>query len=207
MSGTWIDPQFRDSAWWLWHKLFMCRVSNLKTMSVDYVKIFGMPASGVTEHDKETANELVIRMLSINQMVEFFRQNITVHVVNYRDTKEIYERISDHLNAWKEKLATGINVRNAPIDDLLLLDQFSNAIYKYAAPQFTTAIVDSILARRISGTLRVNRENVLAPMKPKTINPVSGEEVPVEDKRPERISMAESFARTPNMAGASTRWK
>jgi len=205
--AQWIPEDQRDTAWYLWHKLFMCRVSNIQSMSIEYIQSFGMPSSGIPELDNETANELVIRMLSVNQMIEFFKNGITVHVVNYKDTKEIYERISDHLNAWKQNLSTSFNIRNAPLEDLVLLDRFANVVYKHAVYQFTTDVVDSIIARRMSSTMRVSRENILAKPKNTVINPADGTEKVIEDKLPERTSMAEVFSQSSSTSGVATRWR
>ena len=206
-GGTYIPPEKRDSAWPLWHKLFTCRVKLISTMSEDYIKLFGMPSTGIPEYDREIPNEMVIRMLTINQMVEFFKQGVTVHVIDYKDTKTIYELITDHLMAWKQKLAVGFNNRAAPIEDLILLDQFANVVYKHAAPQFTTEIYESILARQISSTLRVSRQNVLAKPKTYLINADTGEKEVVEEKIPERVSMADDFNLNKGMIGVPNRWK
>ena len=148
-QGTWIPVNQRTTAWWIFNHLFMCRVSNIQTMSVEYIKQFGMPSSGVQQYDKETANELIIRPLSISQMADFYKNGVTVHVINIADTKEIYERITDHLNFWKERISISYHIKDAPVDDLLLLDKLANVVYVHAVPQFTTEIVDSILARGI----------------------------------------------------------
>jgi hypothetical protein len=204
--ATWVPEKDRTTAWWIFSRLFMCRVTNIQSMSVEYIEKFGMPASGYEQYDKETANELVTRMLSINDMVEYFRNGVTVHVVNFKDTKEIYERISDHLNLWKQKLENSFHVKDAPIDDLLLLDKFANVVYKYAAPQFTTEMVDSLIARRMSSAMKFNRQNILSPLKNKVINPIDGTTTE-ESKIPERVSMSDSFlASRPNNI-SNKKWK
>jgi hypothetical protein len=126
--------------------------------------------------------------------------------VNFKDTKEIYERISDHLNLWKQKLENSFHVKDAPIDDLLLLDKFANVVYKYAAPQFTTEMVDSLIARRMSSAMKFNRQNILSPLKNKVINPIDGTTTE-ESKIPERVSMSDSFlASRPNNI-SNKKWK
>ena len=187
--STYIPEDKRDTSYYIFHRLFMCRVKNIDTMSVDFIKMFGMPCSGDEQEDKATANELVIRMLSINQMLEYYQKGVTVHVVNYKDTKEIYERISDHLNAWKFKLNNDFHVRDAPVEDLLALDQFANVVYKHAVSQFTTKEADSIISRRVSGIMRADRLTLMKPLANK-----NAEGVKEEVKYPERVSMAESFA-------------
>lgn len=204
--STWVPESERDHRWYIWKKKFLCRVPNIQTMSVEYIQMFGMPACGDPHQDRETANELVSRMLTINEMIDFFNQGVSVAVVNYKDTKEIYERITDHLNAWKQHLEHGWHTRDAPIDDLLTMDKFANVVYRYAAPQFTTATVESILARRMSSTLRVGRDKIMGGMKPKVviINALGEKE---EEKLPERVGMADDFLNRKAANAGAAKWR
>ena len=199
-KGTWVPEKERTTAWCIFNELFMCRVANIQTMSAEYIAHFGTPDSGDPVVDRETANESVIKMLTINQMAEFFKQGTLVYVVNLKDTKVIYERIVDHLNAWKQRMSDTLNNSNAPIDDLLLLDRLAGSVYKHAAPQFTTAMAESLIARRAGSVMRVNRDSVLKrPVDATTINPIP--------EKPERVSMAESFAKHRPNPGSINGWR
>lgn len=201
-AGTWVPEKDRDTSWYIFQRLFMCRVKYIDSMSADYIKIFGMSASGDSVVDNETANELVIRMLSIDQMVEYYKLGVTVQVVNFKDTKEIYERISDHLNAWKHKMATDFHVREAPIDDLLLLDKLASVVYKHAVTLLTQNDVDSILFRRTTSVMKFTRQTIMKPLKTTVINPIE------EPKVPERLSMSDSFsAGLPSVVGLTNKWR
>jgi hypothetical protein len=211
--GTWVPPEQQDTRWCIWNLKFRCRVPFIQTMSVDYMQHFGMPTVGdsrYAHYDKEMANEPITTMLSINQMVEYFRKGVTVAVCRHADTKVIYEHISNHLRAWKDKLEVGFNIRSAPIEDLILLDKFANAVYRHAAPYFTAAYVDSILARKMSESLRVTRQNVLSrPPAVKKINadPEKSEhEDEKDDGLPKRESMAETFARHQHIGTGGPKW-
>jgi hypothetical protein len=207
-EGTWMPESERTTAWYLFKQPFMCRVSNIQSMSIEYIQKFGMPSSGYANHDKETANELVIRMLTISQMVEYYKNGVTVAVVNHIDTKEIYERISDHLNAWKQNIEVSFHTRDAPVEDLMLLDKFANVVYAHAVYQFTTEIVDSLLSRRLTTVLKTNRQAILAPPVNTTINPVTDT---LENDRaavfPERTSMASSFGDNRPSSGINGKWR
>lgn len=183
---NYVPENQRDTAWYIFNYQFLCRVNANQTRSIEHLRFFGMPTCGNERLDKEVANELMLTMLTINQMVEYHKSGISIGIVNHADSKMIYEFISNHLNFWKKNLENSLHVRNAPLEDLRLLDTFAGLVYEYAAPQFNTEHVDSMLARKLSTTLRVNRDNIL---KPKTIvNP--NEPVPIK----ERVSMADSFA-------------
>lgn len=210
-EGTWCPDSEKTPAWWIWRQLYMCRVNNIQTMSLDYIKIFGMPNSGHQQHDMQTANELITRMLSIADMVKFHNEGIIIRLVNYNDAKPIYEHITNYLNMWKNQLETGYHVRSAPIDDLLAMDKFANSLYAHAKHQFTQDYVDSILARRMSTLFKVNRNTVLKPKKADKVI-YSGEAItsePVEDNK--RVSMAEMFLNHKPLPSANgnngSKWK
>ena len=210
MSGTWIPESERDTRWYIFKKLWLCSVPVFESRSIEDIQNFGVPASGDSLYDESMRSERAQRMLSIDAMVEFYKRGVQVAVVNYTDTKLIYERISDHLNAWKTKLEDGWHTRNAPIEDLMLLDKFAMVVYKHARHQFTTEMVDSILARRMSGALRVSRDKIMGDgPKVMVINqdPVTGEEKrEEEEKLPERTSMADVFASHAAIASGGPRW-
>lgn len=202
----WVPENQRCTAWYLWNRMFMCRVPFIHTMSMDYLQHFGMPSSGDAAIDRQTANELVVRMLSIHDMVEFYQRGVTIAVVQIKDTKIIYELITDHLNAWKRELEIALNTRNAPIDDLILFDKFANVVYRHAKYQFTEEIVESILHRKMAGAMRVHRANLFkyTPYDPKPVKNKDGEETD-QHKYPDRISMADIFAN--RKAAGRPKWK
>lgn len=190
--STWVPESKRTPAWALFNTKFHCRVSNIQSMSIDYMQEVGLPAIGDRRYDQEMANELIDRMLTINEMVEFHKKGVTVRVVKYDDTKKIYELISNHLIAWKNQLENGANTRGAPIDDLILLDQFANVVYKHAKYQFTTDMVDSILARQMSSRVRGSRTNLLRSATKNVVVDDKNQVVEVP-KYPERQSLDAAF--------------
>jgi hypothetical protein len=42
-----------------------------------------------------------------------------------------------------------LNIGNAPLEDLKLMDRFANAVYEHAKYQFTDDTISSIIARRM----------------------------------------------------------
>ena len=212
---TWVPPEQRDTRWYIWSELFQVRISNIENMSLDYLKHFGMPAIGESQYDQATANELITTMIPIARMVDCFEKGVKVYISKPSDTKIIYDHIQAHLIAWKQKLEDGMNVRDAPIKDLMMMDKFANAIYEHAKYEFTEAHVDSIMARRMSGSLRLTRTKVLGNFTPQatTINQATKEEKEdsektkvEESKYPKRVSMAETFANS-DVAGNHKRWR
>lgn len=208
--STWVPESERTAAWYIWNKLFRCRVNAFKARSIEHVEHFGVPASGDPLYDQAMMQEEVQRMLTINQMVEFFRQGLTVGVCDHKDTVKIYEHISAHLIEWKNKLEHGWHTRNAPIEDLILMDKFATAVHKHARHQFTREMVDSIIARRMGSTLRRSRDTILGNgPKAEVINKIEGEEKKEEEgpKFPERQSMADIFAAKSDVINGFPKWR
>lgn len=197
MAG-WVPEKDRDSSWYIFNQKFRCSVPHIDMRSSEHIKMFGMPSCGIKEIDRETASERIDTYLSINQMVEYFKRGALVGVRKVADTKIIYERITDHLNAWKLQLQNGLNNGDAPIDDLMLLDQFANAVYAHAKYQFTAEIIDSILLRQIGGIMPLNRDSLIADMQKNRLRKENRDKPPEEQKeveeRPQRASMSDFFS-------------
>ena len=200
---TWLPESERDSSYYIFVPLFKCQVSNIQTMSIDYLQLHGMPSCGDTRLDKETANELITRMLPISEMVKFFNKGVLVQVSNYQDTVKIYEYISNHLNFWKQELTVSLNTRGAPIEDLMMIDKFANAVYQHAKYQFDDVVVDSIIARRMSSVMSFNRENIIKHMYTPEAATINGE----EEEQPERASMADVFSSHKFLGGSGPKWR
>lgn len=205
-ASNWVPPEQRDSGWWIFNELFHCRVQRIQTLSLDEMKEYGTPTSGDPVFDEQMRNERIDRMLTIAQMMEFYENGVTVGVVADTDTKRIYDFITDHLLAWRHHLQTEMNMRiqmQAPLEDLVKLDQFANVVYKHAKFHFTQEYVDSLLGRKIDAIPHA-RQNVIKPFAEvtrisadgKSHEVVQAEEQQEEsNKYPDRVSLADAFNR------------
>lgn len=195
--STWLPENKRDSSYYIFNQKFYCSVPHIDMRSSGHIKLFGMPTSGIKEIDNETAHERIDTYLTINQMVEFFKRGSLVGVKKINDTKVIYERITDHLNAWKRQLQHGLNNNAAPVDELMILDNFANAVYAHAQYQFTEEIIDSLLLRQIGGIMPFSRDNLIASMEKGRLRKEGRDEPPKEEpveQRPQRASMSDFFS-------------
>lgn len=201
--GDWVPEGERDTRWYLWTPLYMCRVTNIQTMSPEYIKHFGMPSTGIEEYDRQTANEMVHRMLTINQMVDFFAQGTTIEVCNPKDTKTIYEAISNHLSAWRKELETGFHTKAAPLDELQTLDKFAHVVYEHAQWHFDKPFVESLFARQMGNVVTLSRDQLIT-KKPKSMQQPAAEPLPALPT-PGRVSMSEVFASV--QAAKKSKWE
>jgi hypothetical protein len=139
---------------------FMVRVPDLQTRSEQHIKMFGVHSTGDRAQDIVMANQLITVMISIAEMVEYHKQGVNIRVVKRQDVLTIYDYITRHLQAWKDRLNQGLNIGDAPIDDLISLDQFANVVHESAKYQFTREIADSILAKHLASTITFNKHNI-----------------------------------------------
>lgn len=118
-----------------------------------------MRSTGNKNVDKTMAEQWTFSYINIATMVEYFQQGVLIKIVHYNDIEEIYKYIENHLAAWKERLKVGLNIGDAPIEDLVAMDAFANAVYDHAKWNFTKEEVHSILTRHMANTVRVNSFN------------------------------------------------
>jgi len=147
----------------LWELKFLCKVPELQTRSVEHIKFFGTPTTGDSAIDKEMANQWITTFKCIDDMVELYKQDIPIKIVNPPDVKRIYDYISKHLHAWKSQISVGLNIGDAPLEDLVHLDRFANTIYEHAKYHFSKEMADSILAKDMSRVVSFNKTNFFKP--------------------------------------------
>lgn len=155
--------QPKDTTVAIWEWYFKVRVPYLQSRSIQELKLVGTVVSGNKDVDADIKNQWLTTMMPIAYMVELYQKSIPVKVVDIKDTKMIYDFISEHLYAWKEQLRQGINVGAAPINDLIAMDEFANLVYAHAKYQFTKDMADSLLGRHLESIHRFNIHSFFNP--------------------------------------------
>lgn len=191
-----VPADQKGTDYYIFEKMFWCRVPFNQSRSVEHIRAFGTPASGDPGLDRGTANELVDRMLTIERMVQYWKGGTQVYVKNRDDCKQIYEYISSHLQGWKNHLENSLNVGDAPVQDLIDLDQFANVVYSHAKYQFDNTFIEDVLQRRMSQVLQVSRSQMFV-KKPPTVMPedTRSDEDRLAEQYPDRDGMGDIFAR------------
>lgn len=154
-EGTWVPESERTPTWVIFHQVWKCRAPVFQMRTLEDVEHFGVPTSGERDFDAGMLAERRLHYLTIAQMVELFQRDVTVGLFDVNDAKQIYEVITDHLRLWQDTLAYSPNVKpdNKVIDELMLMDNFAQAVWPHAQPLFTTAFVESVLLRRITSIM------------------------------------------------------
>ena len=145
MSSLTTRPSVNhDTTVEIWEHLYMVRVPSLDATSVQFIKAHGTYITGNKEIDNAAANDWITTYMPIAKMVELYKEGVTIAVVKYDDTKKIYEAIERHLTAWLQQLNHGLNIGNAPIEDLLEMDKFANTVYAHARHIITEEAVKDL---------------------------------------------------------------
>jgi len=143
----------------IWDYYFKVRIPYLQSRTIEDIRKFGVTLSGVRAIDSSVDSEWITTMLPISDMIEHYREGVPIKIPSKSDIKLIYDFISEHIHAWKNKLEKGINIGDAPIDDLILMDKFANLIYDNAKYQFDTKAIDSILTQQMFNVQKINAAN------------------------------------------------
>jgi len=196
-AGT-RTPTMTDRIW-TWR--YKCRIPVFHSRTVEDVRRNGVIVTGDKKLDQDLKDDWLSRYMTINDMIEFFKRDVPVRVINVKDTKDIYDTIQTHLMQWLENIRVGMNVRDAPIDDLLNMDRFAALVYPYAKHFFTPETLQSELARSMSDVQRVNMTNFFSNINglsalSTTVNPNSGVSEPI--KHEDRRSFKEGFKASMN---------
>jgi len=167
----------------IWEKLYMVRLPSLDATSMSFLKHHGTYVTGIKEIDNANVNNWITTYITIDKMVEFYKQGVTVSVIRPSDTQLIYEAIEKHLVGWRTMLEKGINIGNAPIEDLIEMDKFANAVYEHARYHIPEELIESLFKLNIGKRIRAIPGQMFRP-EPSVITE--------EEKHPQqRNSMAE----------------
>lgn len=174
---------------------FMCAIPELQSRSVNHIKVFGTPTTGDKQIDAQLAKQWLTTFLSIQEMVNYHKEGVSIRIRAKSDVALMYDYISKYLQAWKTFLNEGLNIGEAPIDELIAMDRFANEVYEHAKYQFTRQIADSIIAKNLTSTVRFNKNNFFKENS-KAYNEFMGtglKQPEREQEYPERSSFADTF--------------
>ncbi len=116
----------------LFEEYFLVRFNGQESRSLEDVRLHGTPYSEVPELNDLMQSSFVTAEHTIDMMFEKWRRGVTIRVVNYNDTARIYRIIESHLETWLSFFRLAMNIGNAPIQDLIELDEFASVVYDNA---------------------------------------------------------------------------
>ena len=119
-----LDKLFKD--------LYRIRVPMVDTLSDYDVKHRGLPTTGDEKVDKAMLQEPTVVYKTINQIFEMYRAGVQISIVDFDDTRAIFDAVETHLQAWLRWLKNGVYLHQVPFDDLLDLDTFASTLHENA---------------------------------------------------------------------------
>ena len=126
------EEVFKDTIPMLWHKIYRVKVPELAVKNDAEIALFGTYITDNKEIDDKLVNKSVIAWHTIISMINMYEEGHTVVIPSPNDVIEIYDVISLHLYKWKHVIDTSINLREIPVEDLILMDDFNNNLFSYA---------------------------------------------------------------------------
>lgn len=145
----------------LFDRYFCVKLNYLHSRNVATIQRYGLRVSGNDEIDRNLDKQEIITEMSISMMFEKFKDGVTVKLVNYNDSAEVYRLIHLHLLAWAEYLESGVNIGAAPLAELVELDRFASVVYSKAVNVFSQQERNIALSTSISGVQELNFHNIL----------------------------------------------
>lgn len=143
----------------IWDYLYKVTIPFLDSRSVADIKRFGVTMTGVEAIDKVKHGEIITTMMSIADMVEHHKEGVKIAIVRQEDIKIIYQDVIDHIQAWRMRLERGINIGDAPIDDLISMDEFANSLFAHARHEYSPDMSNSDILRQLGNVERIGPVN------------------------------------------------
>lgn len=155
-----FESSYKDTTVALWEILYEVRLSDIGSRNLEELKMFGHPVSGIKEIDMYLKHNPIDRWMCIADMVDYYREGIPIRLINHSDTKEIYEAITEHIYAWRNVCEYGVNQNNAPLEDLVWMDQFAEKVYGHASNYIDKSVREHLVMSDFGGGHELNAMNI-----------------------------------------------
>ena len=166
----------------IWERLFKVRVPHLQSRTLEDIADTGVVLSGVPEIDRDIPNQWLTTYMSIATMVGYYKETVPMKVVEYNDCKTIYELVSKHIYTWKHVLDTGLNIGDSPIEDLITLDQFANAVYDKAKYIIPKEDINPGISKQLAAVTKINTGNFFNSSYVNPMNNPTKQEPTIQDR-------------------------
>lgn len=145
----------------IWERLFGIKIRFKDTIDLSQVQSRGIPTVGDSSIDNAVLNDWVYKYITINDMVEYHRNGISFIIITHKETGDIYNIIHEYLLAWKDLVVNGLNIGNAPLEDLIALDSFATSIYPHACEYLQVDLTNNSLDNWFSSKKYMSRSFIM----------------------------------------------
>lgn len=112
----------------IFKKTYLYAIPAYERYSREYREKVGFLSSGDPRIDHAMMNELVNVGGTIEDILRLYERGVEIKFQNPRDMVTIYEVLNTHLNNWADYVSRDPNVKNAPVNSLQLMSEFSESI-------------------------------------------------------------------------------
>lgn len=191
-----IDTSAHPSGWYIFEPRFLVKTIHLARQVIDK----NMPAEVPTTTDGEMDRLLQMQpanfWLNVAQMAELCHSGYPVDLVVYEDSLKVYTYVQNHLECAMKALVNSINTVEAPLDDLMILDEFAGRVFAHA--RYLMGKTDLTPVSMISGLniTGLGENSIFKAVGNKSLDPakVKAEATPEDDGYPVRSSFAGQIA-------------
>ena len=117
---------------------FMFRLDPMALVDLEEVARRGTNTSGIARHDRAVNSTAVMRSLSVATAAEIKANRFRIGLVMPEMSVRMYEGLQSHLEHWLNQInrATMNFNSNPPLDDLVILEHFCQAVFMVARGYF-----------------------------------------------------------------------
>lgn len=109
----------------LFNYRYQVYIAPIHLYSEEYLKRFGVPATGDKEIDREYMHTPILVYMTAVDMVVHFSNGVDLTLRDPKDSVEIYEHLTEHLGRWETVLERVKHPIDVPIEDLRKMDEFA----------------------------------------------------------------------------------
>jgi hypothetical protein len=149
-----IDVTLHPSGWYIFEPRFLVQSIQLARQQIDK----NFPKEVPTTEDKELDRLIPLQpakfWLNVAQMAELCYQGYPLSLVNYQDSLPVYTYVQNHLEQAMKVLVNSLNSNQAPLDDLMILEEFASRVFahaRYLMPKSDGANASLISGLNLSG--------------------------------------------------------
>lgn len=148
----------------MYEKYYKVRINYFQSLTPEEMRRKGIRVSGIERYDEGIPHRTVESEYTIAMMFSKWKTGLTISVINYADTAEIYQIIHDHLVACAHFLSNGLAVNGSDtemVKDLIELDKFASVVYDKAKSIFTEQERAAVYNHHLGGVQSINFFNIM----------------------------------------------
>lgn len=127
-----VAPSDHTPAYKIFHYYFECAIPAAFAME-EKNRLTGTLVYESSQKEEGAAREMCWRQHTVSEMINLKKRGATITLKHpQRDALLIYEMLRDHLNHQRGFALNSLNGIQAPMEDLVAMDDFASVVYRVA---------------------------------------------------------------------------